>query len=286
MSAELKKLVWFLVTLSIFGMILSFFIISPESFWWLFTLYSILTFVGGALIIVAIAMLCTFVMIIVTISIPISRIGEYYEFKGAASRYREPLMTNFKIVFWNNILMTIPIYFAFMYLLNPSNFLIYGTNTELVKGVKDAFIASVAIIPGYLLSIRLLTHPVRKESYIPAVGMILALIRNHYSKNCSSMEVLKERFISFYFSLTASAFFIMAMIYLYKSIPLSQDVSTFWMNLANSLMITFIPSFDPNPMISIFTFLFYWCAYLLTLAVVTLSGELILYHYQLLQEKK
>jgi hypothetical protein len=284
MSAEIKKLVWFIIKLSLFGMLLSFFSILPEGFVLLVTFFSVLTFVGWALIIVTFSLLCTFVIIIVTISNPISRIGEYYEFKGTTSKYREPLMTNFKIIFLNNVILTIPLYLAFMYLLNPSNFLISGSNSDLPKGVNDAFIATMAIIPGYLLSIRLLTHPVRNESYLPLVGMILGFIRNHYLKNCSSMEVLKERFMSFYFSLTASAFFVMVMIYLYKSIPMAHDVSTFWMYLANSLAITFIPSFDPNSIVNISRILFYWGAYLLALAIISILGEIILYHYQLLEE--
>lgn len=284
MITEMEKLFWFIVKISLCGMILSFFTIFPEGFMLLASFFSVLFFVGWALIIVTIALLCTFVLIIVTISNPISRIGEYYQFKGQTRKYREPLITNFKIIFLNNVILTIPLYFAFMYLLNPSNFLIYGSDSDLVKGVNDAFIATMAIIPGYLLSIRLLTHPVRNRSDIPLIGMILGFIRNHYLNKSSSKEILKERFMSFYFSLTASAFFIMVMIYIYKSIPIAHDVSNFWMNLAKSLAITFIPNFDSNPSINIFRILFYWCSYLVALAIVSISGEIVLHHYKLLEE--
>lgn len=266
-------------------MLFSFSILYPEVFLSLVAIISVLSFVGWALVIVIIAMLCMFVIIIVTISNPISRIGEYYEFKGLVSKNREPLITNFKVIFLNNLLMTLPLYFSFMYLLNPLNFLIFNTSSEPLKGVSDAFIATMAIIPGYLLSIRLLTHPVRKDSFIPAVGFSLKLIKNHYTQNCSSMKVLKERFMSFYFSLTASAFFVMAMFYLYKSLPLGPDVPNFYMHIANSLVITFVPIFDLNPFDNISKILFCLCAYLIALAFMTISGEKILIDYELLEEE-
>lgn len=284
MCAEIKKLVWFIIKLSIFGTLLGFFSAFPSAIIPIFNLFSLLSLVVEALIIITIAVLCTYVIIIVTISNPISRIGEYYKFEGSTSKYREPAMTNFKIILINNIFLTVPLYFAFIYLLNPSNFLIFGSNYDLTKGLNEVFTTTIATLPGFLLSIRLLTHPVKNKSSIPLLGTILGSIRDHYSKNCTSMEVLKERFLSFYFSLIASAFFAMAMLYLYKSIPLASDPSTFYLQLAKSLAVTFIPSFDPDPLFNASRIVFYWVVYLCVLVLFTLFGEWILDNYKLLEE--
>ncbi len=87
--------------------------------------------------------------------------------------------------------------------------------------------------------------------------------------------------MSFYFSLTASAFFLMIMLYLYKSIPLNLNPIEVPFYILKSLEKSFVPIFDPTFFGNVFRILLFIIAYLIGLFVVTSLGEIILHRYQL-----
>lgn len=213
----------------------------------------------------------------VAISIPISNIGKYY-LPDSEYGVEKAITKNVKIILVNNLILTIPLYFSIMYLLNPSNFF---TPTQIAdcttQDLKSAFIVALTVIPLFLLYLRLLTNPILGK--IPIFNEILVLLRNHYSTT-ESPENIRERFMSFYFSITASAFFVMIMLYLYKSIPLNLSPFDVPVYLINSLEKSFVPIFDPTLIGNTIRIGLFIIAYLLVLFVLTSFGEIILDRYK------
>lgn len=267
---EIKKLIWVMIGLSIFGVVLvgiSLGYLEPA-----FNYVAYVSFVVDSLIFITIGILLFFTITIVAISIPISHIGKYYQL-NPKSKSKTAIIENLKVVLKNNLILTIPLYFSIMYLLNPSNYFSTLRTCDTMGDINSAFVVTLAIIPAYLLSLRLLTNPIRGP--LPIFNIISTLLKDHYSSAISA-ENLRERFMSFYFSLTASAFFIMIMLYLYKSIPLNLyplDVPSY---ILKSLGNTFIPIFDSNSLINVIRIVLFFIAYLIALFVTTSFGEIIL----------
>jgi len=173
----------------------------------------------------------------------------------------KPFQINFPEMFLNYIILSIPLYFTFVYLLNPSNFLENSCEISCsTTNINNAFIASLSTIPVYLLSIRLLTNPLKKDFYY------LKWINKFYQKE-TSKSLLKERIISFYFALTATTFFIMVMAIIYKFLGFSKDWITFYTTLIDLFRKSFIPQFNN---LQIFLFI---CAYFVTLLILTATIE-------------
>jgi len=238
-----------------------------------------------ALLFLTVVISFLFVMTVVTISRPISEIGTYS--KSNTSKKRENVRINMLKTFKNNLILSIPLYITIVYLLNPGNFFITSITATSSSNVINEFKAALAIIPGYLLSIRLLTNPVKQESPYPMLKPLLGMIKIYHS-DLGSKPNLKERIVSFYFALTASTFFLMVMLVFYKSIPLATSASlsdplniTFWNNVAQSFVSSVVPQFNPNFLINSVTILLFIGAYLLALFILTAVGEIILDRYQL-----
>ncbi|MBA7483593.1 hypothetical protein ES707_19109 [subsurface metagenome] len=159
-------------------------------------------------------------------------------------------------------------------LINPSNyFCTTETGCYTTGDINNAFIITLAIIPAYLLSLRLLTNPI--QGSLPIFNAIPVLLRDHYSST-HTPENLRERFMSFYFSLTSSAFFIMIMLYFYRSISLNLNLIEVPIYILNSLIESFVPIFDQNPIGNSLRIFLFLIAYLIVLFIVTGFGEIIL----------
>ena len=74
-----------------------------------------------------------------------------------------------------------------------------------------AFITAVIILPGFLLSLRLLTNPVRIKPKIPLL-ILLVMPEIELPK----IRELKERISSFYFSFVETAVFSVIILYFYQ----------------------------------------------------------------------
>ena len=186
--------------------------------------------------------------------------------------------------FKNNLIFSLPLYFSIMYLINPTNYLNPSLSSILTADVDNAFIATIAIIPGYLLSLRLLAHPTQIKCRIPLLGRLLKEIRDQYSTT-KSTETLKERFLSFYFSLSASAFFFMMMLYLYKLMPIKMNPFDLSIYVFQSINKSFVPNYDTDPGINAIRITFYIGGFIFALFLTTFLGEYILHNYRLLDKK-
>ncbi len=276
---ETKKLFWILVGSAILGVILigiSMGFAIPA-----FNFTSYVSFVADGFIFITLGLFLFFTIAILAISNPISKIGTYHRL-DSNSKYKKEITLNFWVVLKNNFILIIPLYFSIMFLINPTNYFVpNGTGSN--GDVNTAFIVTLAVIPAYLLSLRLLTNPVQ-ESF-PIFRAISELIKNDYLSSIS-IENLKERFRSFFFSLTTSALFLMIVLYLYKSIPLNLnpfDVPNF---ILYSLGNSFYPSFDPDIETNLIRIFLYIVGFLLAIFVVTAFGEIIISRYKIFEEKE
>jgi hypothetical protein len=266
-------------------------IISPVAFNIPLNFILTLCTLGWAIIILAVFLVLLFIIIIVTISKPISRIGVYHRAKPF-HKFKEPLFSNIVEIFLNNLILTIPLYFTIVYLLKPENFFVTSGSPIIPTDIINEFKTALVIIPGYLLSIRLLTNPVKNESNIPFLRSVLEIIKSYYSDKTPRI-VLKERIISFYFSLTATLFVVMVMIWLYKTIPLSSAASfsdplnlNFWGKVVQSIMVSFIPQFDKSVIINLSSILLFVGAYILALFILTATGEIILTYHKIVNPEE
>jgi hypothetical protein len=289
MTNELRKLIYFTVILAALGTIIGIMITHPSMVLIFINCISMLCTLGLALIFIAVFLVLLFVVIIVVISKPISNIGVHYKAKPFYG-FREPLFSNVIEVFLNNLILSIPLYLTIVYLLNPENFFVTSGSSTI--DIVNEFKAALVIIPGYLLSIRLLTNPVKKESRFPILRSLLGLTKKFY-QGIVPRDRLKERIISFYFSLTATFFVVMVMIWLYKTIPLGGLASlsdplnlTFWGKIFQSLAISFIPHFNDDLIINLITILVFVGAYLVALFLLTVTCELILSYHELVDPEE
>ncbi|MFA5296492.1 MAG: hypothetical protein WC382_13380 [Methanoregulaceae archaeon] len=225
---ELRGLVRFFILLSILGFLLA----NTLSQWQIF-----LTIVGiffqstgivflliGVIIIVTVGLFFYFIVLIVFISNPISQLTKYY-----LNNFRK----NFFHVLKNNLIISPLLYFTFIYLINPLNYLIvppdYIPDPEVItQTINSAFVVTLVIIPAYLLSIRTLAIPVRDESI-----WYFQIIKNHYLKS-HNKKALQERFISFYFSITATTWIIMTLLVLRKVFTSGSTTETLYSPLIHS----------------------------------------------------
>gem|GEM_PF-5264398 len=176
---------------------------------------------------------------------------------------------NFSEMFLNYSILTLPLYFTFMYLLNPSNYL---EIQSLSSNTNYVFIASLLAIPLYLISIRILTNPLNTDT------LYLNEIKKFYLKE-PSIKQLKERIISFYFGLTTTTYFLMLTILIYKSFSIpTSNVLFFYQNLIEMLKKSFVPDY------SLGVILFFICVYFLVIFMLSGVVEFILEHFKILEE--
>jgi len=187
---ELRGFVRFFILLSVLG----FLIANILSQWQIFLTIlkiifqstSVVFFFVGVIIIVTVGLFFYFVVLIVFISNPISQLNKYYPKK---------FKSNFYHVLKNNLIISIPLYFTIIYLINPLNYLIvppdYTPDPEVItQTINSAFLVTLIIIPAYLLSIRTLAIPVRDESI-----WYFQIIKKHYLQS-QIKRTIQERFIS------------------------------------------------------------------------------------------
>jgi hypothetical protein len=274
MSQELKKLFWF---------VFFFLALFPTLMIIVFLYYSISSFLSY-LIWAYIFLICGMILFLVPgimlISSYITRgsifhqkvsekcliPNEFYDLLLVENSL-EPFQINFFEMYLNYLILTIPLYFTFIYLLNPSNYI-----SGLDNNINNAFLASLAIIPVFLLSMRLLTNPMKADL------IYLKLIKNFYL-NADSVSLLKERIISFYFGLTATTYFIMLISWIYRSFSLSTDIFLFYTTQIELFKKSFIPQFDS---LKIFLII---CVYFIVLFLLTGMLEMILGKFEPLNDE-
>jgi len=264
MTDELKKLVFFLLNLAGAGtlycmviflipIIMSHIdIISKVLSLYCLWAIDIIIFSGLIVIISIISLLA--------ISQAVSHIGIYHKLKKSETNEGEAFWTKVCRVLWWNCILTIFIFITIVNIIQPS--------TEILQNYSSfsqndlAFLCATILIPGYLLSLRLLANPGNWVKNFPYYGRL-----TQSDIIIESIKIFKERVLSFYFSLIGVVFIYIVIKFLYEGlINISVGAS------ADQFTSNFTGIYIPHPSIVIIGIL----PYLIALALVTIMGELIL----------
>ena len=151
-------------------------------------------------------------------------------------------------------------------------------NLVTAKDIFNIIVSSVVICPAFLLSLRLLANPVR---IIPSWQRHLKFLNwifpvNYLARpndNLQTIRVIKERFVSFYFSLVASVLFTLIFIYVYLVIVLSE-------HFYNKVINFFVPAILE---LNLYTVIDLVVIFLITLFFTTLIGESFLKKYEVME---
>lgn len=156
-----------------------------------------------------------------------------------------------------NLVLTFFLFFTIINIIQPSTDIVqrFPAFTQ----IDVASLCATMILPGYLLSLRLLANPGAWIINLPFKG------RFTQSETISeSAKIFKERILSFYFSLTGVVFMYILIKFLYEGVISVTSTDVFSSN--------FIAEYVPHLPILIIALI----PYLIALALTTIVGELIL----------
>lgn len=254
MSNKLKQFFVFAVLLTIFGTILAF-SLSPLNFF-ILNIFSFISFFGESICLIAIAI---FLIMIYSSSALISilqKLSNYQNFNNIDSDIKIARRKNFfSIYFWNCV-------FGFI-LISPILFLIYTIFPFEKAGDFDfALITAIIVLPGFLLSLRLLTNPVQNRPQIP-LYILLVMPDIELEK----IREIKERTASFYFSFVETVVFSAIVLYTYQIMKSGQD--SFYSGLFSKI----------TPQYPILMFAIFLFALLFAIFITTAISEFLLERY-------
>jgi hypothetical protein len=187
----------------------------------------------------------------------------------------QTLIKRIYYIFFCNFFLAIPLLATVLYILNPSKVVV---NTQLGLSTIDiGVIVALAIIPGLLLILRLLSNPTRRGIIWKVHNFTIMIIKSQYTgslpvNNQTPPEIrkLKDDISSFYSTLIFGTL-------LYIVIQFCAD---YFINGSYSQFLSrYTPSF---PLIVIICYI---VAYLATLILVVIVGELILDYCEPIDKK-
>lgn len=261
MTDEIKKLLKFLVVLTITPVSFIFsFLAIPVIIINLKIISSIIYIFGifiGDILLFSVVIIFIFVASLLTISKSISQIGIYHKLKNSENERGETFFTKFRKVFLWNCILTVFVFITIIDFIKPTSEIIQKIPALTQNDI--AFISATVIIPGYLLSLRLLANPGKWIFNFPRIG-----ISPHPGAEIEFIKIFKERILSFYFSLTGVVFIYIVIKYLYEGIKELGD--------PNQFTAQFLKAYTPHLPILIILILPYFVA----LALTTLFGEFVL----------
>jgi hypothetical protein len=261
MTDELKKLIIFLLKLAGAGTIYCIVILMMPILASHIDVVSTVSHLFGLWTIEIVA--STFAIVVfsifslLAISQAISHIGIYHKLKNSVTGIGETFWTKVCKVFKWNFLLTIFIFFTIINIIQPSTDSVqkFPSFTQ----IDVAFLCATMIIPGYLLSLRLLANPGDWIINLPFKGRF-----TQSETFTESVKIFKERILSFYFSLIGVVFMYILIKFLYEGVISVSNTDVFSSN--------FIADYIPHLPILIIALI----PYLIALALTTIVGELIL----------
>jgi hypothetical protein len=257
MSNEIKKLVFLFIYLALFGSFLAFTQLPIRDS--IINIASAISFLGEAISIVAVAI---FLIIIITSSIVtyvIQKLTNYRKFSNFDSDLKIARIKNFLEVYFYNFIFGLILILPIIFLI--TTFFPIEETGDLDQAIKTAII----ILPGFLLSLRLLTNPVRIKPQFPL--LILIDMPDKSESDLLKVREFKERMASFYFSFVETAFFSAIILYIYQIINVGQA----------SFYITLMTKLSPqNPLLTFALFL----GVLISIFITTSISEFLLERYK------
>jgi hypothetical protein len=227
------------------------------------------------LIIVSLFLLICFLPIAFHSSDVFAKVGIYHPLSNFNSPFGETLKTKIWKVYVLNLQLSLLIFILiFFFVVTIIQFKEPLTSTDLFNLIASA----IAICPAFLLSLRLLSNPVRITPQFQGILRFLNwffsisfLARPH--ENSHTIKMIKERFVSLYFSMIATVLFTLIFLYVYLALIHGTEIFNYVGNL-------FVPQFLELNLLSIVAL---GGVFLVVLFVTTAAGERFLRYHEVIE---
>jgi hypothetical protein len=232
------------------------------------TTFVMLFSLGTLFTISALALVFCFLIPAYSVSELISELGTYHRLCNFNSPFGETFGKKIKRVYFTNLKLSGFIIVTIIFLIAT---IMELKNTNVPSDIDIAYFAVAVICPGYLLSLRLLANPVRIVPRFPVPFSsfeCLARPNDNYLK----IKTIKEKYVSFYFSMILTVLFTLVILYVYLVSLHGSDLSNYFIKFFTSL----VPTYDLVK-ISVLIIVF-----LLTLFFTTFIGEWFLRKYEVM----
>ncbi len=221
------------------------------------------------------ALLICFLPISFTSSELFSKLGTYHQLSADNSPFGETGLRKLIKVYILELQLSVLIFIVIFFL--SATIIQFKENVTAID-IFNVIIASAVICPAFLLSLRLLSNPVKKiprwQGWLTPLNWIFPV---HYlarpDASSQTIRLLKERFVSFYFSLIASVLFTLIFIYVYFVIV----YNTAFFNKIRDYFVPAILSLNLPSVIMLMII------FLITLFITTLIGESFLKKYEVME---
>lgn len=219
----------------------------------LFFIFSFGSQIVVAILVLSFAMYLFFYLVIPGSSYLVSKLCIYHKLKCRQEGTGETIQTKIKLVFVYNSILTIPMILTILYILSIFNSQTSKLNDNgALPDFDIALIFALSIVPGLLVTLRILANPTHYGIYI---------IKREYYGTLSDIKKRKDDISSFYSTLIVGTILYLILQYC---------VDYFHSHSYLSFFGRFIPSM---PWWAVIIFIL---AYLLALFIVSSIGELIL----------
>lgn len=214
----------------------------------------IFAIIGGFLI-ASMGLYLFFYHLIPAIAAAVSKLCIYHKLNTNNKDNGETLWKKIALVFSYNLLLTLPMLFTLLYLLNLSTLKMSGRLD--LSGIDIGIIIAISIIPGLLLTLRLIANPTYR-----GIGLgEYFVIKKAFSGTLTDIAKIKDYISSFFSTLIMGAVLFLFLLYCSDYFS-SLSYFTFFKR--------YIPTMAP------FEFSLYIIGYVGTLFIITIIGEKIL----------
>jgi hypothetical protein len=259
MEKKFKKIIGFL---ALFLCIV--FVWSPLAALFSMIISGVIFAIIGGFFITSIGIYLFFYYLIPEISKSVSKLCIYHEIKTDKNPNGETIWKKISLVFFYNVLLTIPMLLTILYLLNLPTLKMSG-RMEL-SGIDIGIIIALSIIPGLFVTLRLIGNP----TYQGVTYLRYVVIKKSFYGSVEEIKKIKDDISSFFSTLIIGTILFLFLLY----------CSDYFSNLSYfTFFKRYIPTMAP------FEFFLYIIGYVCTLFILTVIGELILMRCKPLESK-
>jgi len=229
MTNELAKLAFVIFLLAIGGSVFGI-IFSPVS-GFAFAISSLVSILTECFFILAIGIVLIAIGSFYFVSHVIKKLSTYNKFTSINPDINIARRQNFISIFFWNCIFGVILFLTVIFIIN-SLYPLNNSNTP--NDIDYAFVTALIVVPGFLISLRLLTNPVKIKPRFPMMFVLATPNENEdYVKN------LKERTVSFYHSFIQVPLYTIIILYSYLALKGANDPSKFFSEILPKITPTY-----------------------------------------------
>jgi hypothetical protein len=267
MANELTKLALVIFALAILGSVVGV-IFSPLNNY-AYVISSLISILSELFFLIAIGIVLIAIGSFYLVSHIITKLTTYTKFTSISSDKIIARRTNFISIFFWNCMFGMILFITIIFMINT---LFPFDNTQTPSDIDYAFVTSLIVVPGFLLSLRLLTNPVKIKPPIPL--LILLVTPNETQEK---IRELKERTASFFHSFIQTALYTVIILYTYLVLKASSNTNQFYLDVLTKL----------TPKYPLSTLVIFTIAFLIDIFFISFISEWLLEKYEvILQNEK